>query len=368
MKKHLTVVGAGLFGCTIARLAAEELNYKVTIIEKRNHLGGNCFDYLDDGIYVHKFGSHIFHTNNEVIWNFLNRFSKFTTYKHKVLAVTKSGIFNFPLNYNTFIKFYPEISNPKELSELIDSFKEFKKPKNFREAAINSVGENIYKEFYEGYTRKQWGINPELLPASLFRRIPVHLNDNVSYFNDRFQGLPVHGYTNQMYSLLNHKNIDIQLGVDFQSYKFEYLGKTKTVYSGCLDELFEFEFGHLPWRTLNLQIEKLSKSNFQSAPVINYCDFDIPYTRVHEFKHFPNSSDKSPNTIILTEFPKAFEAGDIPMYPIENESSRAIYKKYKIKASKLKGFHFGGRLGSYKYFDMDMTIANAFKLINDISK
>lgn len=366
--KTVAVVGAGLFGCTIARLLAENSNYKVKVFEKRSHIAGNCYDYRQNGILIHKFGSHIFHTNNLKVWQFINRFSKFINYKHKASAVTSYGKFDFPLNFDTFQKYYPQLKTNEDLLSLLSSFRKYSKPSNFEEAALNSVGDLLYKEFYFGYTLKQWGVHPKELPASLFRRIPVHLGTSNFYFTDHFQGLPRNGYTDLMSKMLDHPNIEVNLNCDFLYIKSQFLNQTPVIYSGNLDHFFENKFGPLSWRTLNFEIEELNVDEFQGQPVVNYCEKDVPYTRVHEFKFFPNSESPKDKTIIMREYPKKFEVGDLPFYPIENDETRLLFKSYKSQAQNLNKFYFGGRLGSYKYFDMDMTIANAFKLEQELIK
>ncbi len=356
MAKNL-IVGAGLSGLTLARLLAEGGD-KVYLIDERSHVGGNVFDYNDDGILVHKYGSHIFHTNNEKVWKFLNRFAIFSPYMHKVKALVNGELVPVPFNINSLYKAFPNKIAQYCENRLLDKFKFGTKisildlKKEFGELA-----DFIYEHIFVHYTAKQWQCKPEELDKSVFERVPVSISNDDRYFQDRFQGIPFEGYAKLCERIADHPNITMALGV-----KFEY-GMEKSYnrlfYSGAIDEFFGYKFGELPYRSLDFKLLKLNCPQFQECAVVNYPN-NYDYTRISEFKHY--LPFKSSKTIIAYEYSKNWRKGDERYYPVPNDSTSLLYRKYENEASKCKNLYFIGRLGKYKYFNMDEVVAQSMEL------
>jgi len=357
------IIGSGLFGSVCAR-ELTNFGYKCLVIEKRNHIGGNCYTQKEEGINIHKYGAHIFHTSNEEVWNYINKYIKFNNYRHHVIANYRNELYSLPFNMFTFNKLF-KLNTPLEVLNKIESQKFFGIPKNLEEQAISLVGSEVYEKLIKGYTIKQWMIDPKELPAEIIKRLPVRFNFDNNYFYDKFQGIPENGYTEFFDKLLN--NIDVRLNVDYFNNRQELneIAK-KTIYSGPIDKFFNYKFGNLEYRPLKFIQETLDISNYQGCSVVNYTDIDIPYTRIIEHKHFENSI--SEKTIITKEYPIEWKKDSEPYYPINNKSNQEIYSKYLEETKNLKNVYFGGRLAEYKYYDMHQVIESALKLIKKITK
>ena len=360
MKYDYIIVGAGLFGS----VCAYELNKKgkkVLVIDKRNHIGGNIYTENVNNINVHKYGAHIFHTSNKDIWDYINQFAEFNNYINSPIANYKGEIYNLPFNMNTFNKIWKDVITPKDAIEHIEEEKFKGVPTNLEEQAISLVGKTIYEKLIKEYTEKQWGKDCKELPTFIIKRLPVRFTYNNNYFNDKYQGIPIGGYTNIIKKMLN--NIDVKLETDFLENKKEYLSKcTKIIYTGKIDEYYDYCFGELEYRSLKFEEELLLINNFQGNAVVNYTSHDKPYTRIIEHKHF-EGNDNNNWTIITKEYPQTYEKGKEAYYTINNDKNNNLYKKYENLAKVDKNVIFGGRLGTYKYYDMDKTIEEALKLI-----
>lgn len=364
---NIYVIGSGLFGSVLAERIASQLNLRVIVIEKRNHIGGNCFTFTDKdtGINCHKYGSHIFHTSNQEVIEYVSQFMKLNHYRHQVFTRHNGKIYQMPINLSTINKFFNKQLNPCEckifLSNLI-AHQKVSEPQNFEEQAISLIGSELYKAFIRGYTLKQWQRDPKDLPAYIIKRLPFRTNYCADYFLDYFQGIPTEGYTPFFQRLLNNPLIEVRLNTDFNSTSLELSKASLIIYTGSPDELFNYCFGKLEWRTLDFSWEVKNCSDFQGCAVLNEADEDIPYTRTHEFKHYHpenNKSFESGQTIICREFSREYEFGDIPYYPVDTITNRDRYSKYKHLAEGFNNLILGGRLGMYRYMDMDQTIASA---------
>ncbi len=376
------VAGAGIWGCTVARVLAEA-GRKVLVLEKRPVIGGNvrCETDAETGIEVHTYGSHIFHTHNDDVWKFVNRFITFNGYQHKVLARYNDKTYFLPLGLTLVNQFYGLNLTPPELKDFIAS--EVKKsgigiPSNFEEQAISFIGRDLYEAFIKGYTEKQWGTDPKNLDASIIRRLPVRTSYDTNYFSDMCQGIPLSGYNSLFERLLNHPNIALECSVDWVARQAEFPGDVPVFYSGAIDALFGFKFGALPWRSLRFETETLDVADFQGTSVMNYTSADVPYTRIHEFKHYhPEETDvmNCEKTVICREYPKTWEPSDEPYYAVDTLASRELFSQYQNALSSLRGpkgrsspVIVGGRLGKYKYFDMDQSVADALQTANEFLK
>ncbi|MBP3742504.1 MAG: UDP-galactopyranose mutase [Treponema sp.] len=359
-------VGAGLFSATIAH-AATKVGKKCLVLEKRSHIGGNIYTENESGINVHKYGAHIFHTDNKEVWDYVNKFAEFNRYTNCPVANYKGTLYNLPFNMNTFAKIWSDVITPEDAQNRIaEQASEMagKTPQNLEEQAISLVGRDIYERLIKGYTEKQWGRKCTELPASIIKRLPVRLTFDNNYFNDRYQGIPIGGYTQIIGKMLD--GCDIHLNTDFFDDKKKWLGMAdKIIYTGTIDKFFDYQFGELEYRSLRFETEILDKPNFQGNAVINYTDAETPYTRIIEHKHFEpenlNAMEK-PITIITREYPANWKQGDEPYYAVNDERNSALYAKYKELAGKQDKVIFGGRLGMYKYFDMDDTIIAAWEI------
>lgn len=364
----ILVVGAGLWGCTIARVLAEN-GRKVLVLEKRPVPGGNVRCEIDaaSGIEIHQYGAHIFHTHLDNVWDFVQRFISFNGYQHKVLARYDNKTFFLPLGLTLVNQFYGLNLSPEELPGFIK--KEAAKaalppgvePRNFEEQAIAFIGEPLYRAFIREYTQKQWGMDPINLDASIIKRLPVRANYDVNYYNDYRQGIPLSGYNSLFERMLTHPNIEVVCNVDWVERRLEFPQNIQTFYSGPIDRLFGFKFGPLPWRSLRFEQDRLPIADFQGTSVMNYTGADVPYTRILEFKHF-HPENKAVmvhgETIICREFSRTWHEGDEPYYPVNTKQSRELLALYNAEAAKIPNLVVGGRLGEYKYYDMDQAIGS----------
>jgi len=348
------IVGCGLFGITFARLATDD-GKSCLIIDKRNHIGGNCYTEKIEGINVHKYGAHIFHTSNSVIWNFVNKFADFNNYINSPKAVSKGKLYSLPFNMNTFYELWGT-QNPQHAKLIIESQKFNGTPTNLEEQALSLVGKDIYEILIKEYTEKQWGKTAKELPSFIIKRIPLRFTFDNNYFNDIYQGIPIGGYTLMMKKML--EGIEVKLDTDYFSNRDYFNSCAKdVVYTGCIDEFFDYEFGKLEYRSLRFEHQTLDQDNFQGVAVKNYCDSYFKYTRILEHKHFEKINvDK---TVITKEYPQKYQKDLIPYYPINNDTNQKIYKQYKEKSKVLTNTIFGGRLSEYKYIDMHITIESA---------
>ena len=365
MKKYdYLIVGAGLFGAVFAQ-EAKKAGKKCLVIDKRNHIAGNIYTKEVEGIQVHEYGAHIFHTSNKEVWNYVNQFAEFNRYTNSPVANYKGEIYNMPFNMNTFNKLWGVVT-PKEAQEKIEAQKReysVENPKNLEEQAINLVGPDVYTKLVKGYTEKQWGKRATELPAFIIKRLPVRFTYDNNYFNDNYQGIPMGGYTEMIAKML--EGTEVQLETNFLEQKEEYLGLAeKIVYTGMIDEYFDYCYGELEYRSLHFETEVLEEENYQGNAVVNYTEYEVPYTRIIEHKHFEYGTQ--PKTVITKEYPKTWAKGDEPYYPMNDEKNIELYEKYSQLAQKEGNVIFGGRLGQYKYYDMDDTVEAALKCVREV--
>ncbi len=371
MQFDVIVAGAGIWGCTAARVLADA-GRRVLVLERREAPGGNvrCETDPESGVEIHTYGSHIFHTHIDEVWDFVRRFAEFNGYQHKVLARHAGKTYFLPLGLALVNQFYGANLTPPELPAFIaqESAKGFSggTPSNFEEQAISFIGKPLYDAFIRGYTAKQWGTDPKNLPASIIKRLPVRVSYDVNYFPDYRQGIPLAGYNSIFERMLGHPNITVECGVDWLEWRKANpeadRDKIRVLYSGPIDELFGYKFGPLPWRSLSFERERLPIADFQGTSVVNYTDADVPFTRIHEFKHYhPENSElmARPATVICREYPKEWKPGDEPYYPVDTPESRELLARYQTEAALTPHVIVGGRLGGYKYFDMDKSMADA---------
>ena len=352
------IVGAGLYGASFARLATDG-GYRCLVIDRRAHVAGNVYTENVGGINVHKYGAHIFHTSDREVWDFANRFAEFNRYTNTVVANFKGEIYSMPFNMYTFNKMWGVITPEearKKLDEQIASVK-IDEPKNLEEQALSLIGPDIYNKLIKGYTEKQWGRKATELPAFIIKRLPVRLTYNNNYFNDSFQGIPVGGYTKWIENML--EGIEVRTGVDFLDNREELSALAdKIIYSGMIDEFYGYELGTLEYRSLRFETEYMPDvDDYQGNAVVNYTDAETPFTRIIEHKHFEFGTGKG--TAVTREYPAEWKKGDEPYYPLNNDRNNDLYRQYQELASKDGKVWFGGRLGKYKYYDMDDTIADA---------
>lgn len=359
------VVGAGLFGAVFAHEAALK-GKKVKVIEKRNHIAGNIYTREEEGIQVHQYGAHIFHTSDKEIWDYVNQFAEFNRYTNSPVANYKGEIYNLPFNMNTFNKLWGVVT-PAEAQAKIDEQRAVlngKTPENLEEQAISLVGTDIYEKLIKDYTEKQWGKPTTELPAFIIRRLPVRLTYDNNYFNDTYQGIPIGGYTQIVEQMLDHENIDVETNVDFFANKEKYMKDfPKIVFTGMIDEFFDYKLGELEYRSLRFENETLDMENYQGNAVVNYTDAETPYTRIIEHKHFEFGNQAK--TIITKEHSKTWEKGDEPYYPVNNDRNNHLYKSYKKLADEQGNVIFGGRLGHYRYYDMHQVIGAALQCVRN---
>ena len=376
MNTDLVVVGSGLFGLTVAERAARELGLKVTMIDRRPHLGGNAYSENEErtGIEVHRYGAHLFHTSNERVWEYVNRFTQFTNYVHRVYTRHQGEVYPMPINLGTINQFFRAAYSPGEARELIrEQAGELAgtDPQNLNDKGIQLIGRPLYEAFIKHYTGKQWQTDPKDLPASIISRLPVRYTYDNRYFNDTHEGLPVDGYTAWLERMADHPNIDVRLDTDFfddsqEFSKSNVVGQVPVVYTGPVDRYFDYAQGDLSWRTIDLEEEVLDIEDFQGTSVMNYPDADVPYTRIHEFRHFHPERDYTKDaTVIMREFSRFAEKGDEPYYPVNTSEDREKLLAYRDLAQGESSVLFGGRLGTYKYLDMHMAIGSALSMVDN---
>lgn len=357
MEYDFLIVGAGLFGSVFAH-QAKKAGKKCLVIDKRDHLGGNIYCENVDGVNVHKYGAHIFHTNDKEIWNFVNSFAEFNRYTNSPVATYEDKLYNLPFNMNTFYQLWGT-KTPEEAQKIIDEQVAqygFKKPKNLEEQALSLVGKDIYEKLIKGYTEKQWGCPATELPAFIIKRLPLRYTFDNNYFNDKYQGIPIGGYNKITEGLL--ENIETKTGVDYFKNKEELDSKAQhIVFTGKIDEYFNFQYGKLSYRSLEFKHQTLPMENYQGNAVVNYTSSEVPYTRIIEHKHFEFGTQK--NTVITKEYPLQGSTSNEPYYPINNKHNNELYLKYKQLAQETPEVIFGGRLAEYKYYDMHQVIGSA---------
>lgn len=372
----LVVVGSGLFGLTIAEQAATELGLKVALLDRRSHIGGNAYSEKEKqtGIEVHRYGAHLFHTSNERVWEYVNRFTDFTNYVHRVYTRHNGIVYPMPINLGTINQFFNAAYSPAEAKALIaEQAGELAgtDPQNLNDKGISLIGRPLYEAFIKHYTAKQWQTPPEELPASIISRLPVRYNYDNRYFNDKYEGLPVDGYAAWLERMAAHPNIEVHLNTDFFEPGHQYsrenvLGQIPVVYTGPVDRYFDYAEGDLSWRTIDLEEEVLPIEDFQGCSVMNYPDADVPFTRIHEFRHFHPERDYTKDaTVIMREFSRFANKGDEPYYPVNTAVDREKLLAYRDLAKGEDNVLFGGRLGTYKYLDMHMAIASALSMFDN---
>lgn len=366
MKKNL-VVGTGISGAVLANLIATELNEKVTVIDKRKNIAGNIFDYKDKtGITVHKYGPHIFHTNNKKVWDYLSKFTKWNYFFLKPNAIIEGNVCNIPFNINTLYQVFSQSQAQKFEEKLINTYGygtkvPILKLKENSDKDLNFLSSYIYEHMFKNYTIKQWGLKPEEIDPTVTARVPVYVSYDNRYFQDKYQGIPAKGYTKMIENILNHPNIELKLNIDYKNIKEKF---DRVFYSGAIDEYFGYKYGELPYRSLEFDIQTVDKEYYQKSAVTNYPN-NYDFTRITEHKYFLD--EISEKTIISIEYPKPFELGkNERYYPISNPSSQELYNKYKKEAENINGLYFIGRLGDYKYYNMDLAIEKIFELFGEL--
>lgn len=361
-KYDYILVGSGLFNAIFAR---ESIKYgkKCLVIEKRKHIGGNLYCDNIEGINIHKYGAHIFHTSNKLVWDYMNKLCEFNHYINSSLAKYKDEIYNLPLNMNTFYRLWG-LSTPQEVKDKIEEQRlKIDNPTNFEEQALSSVGKDVYEKLIKGYTEKQWGRNARLLPTFIIKRMPIRFTYDNNYFNNIYQGIPKGGF-NPIFEKC-FEGCDVYVDTDFFENKDIVKSGNKMIFSGMIDQYYDYCFGQLEYRSLHFEHEIMDTDNYQGNAVVNYTEKEIPYTRILEHKHFEFGSQ--PKTVITKEYPQKWEIGLEPYYPVNTNENQNKYIKYNSLASKEKNLYFGGRLGAYKYYDMDQTMEaalNLFKALN----
>ena len=370
MKYDYLIVGAGLFGAVFAQQAKSK-GKKVLVIEKRPNIGGNVYTEKIEGINVHKYGAHIFHTNKKEIWDYVNKFADFNNFINSPIANYHGDIYSLPFNMYTFNKMWG-VSYPEEAEKIIESQKAEKgisTPKNLEEQAISLVGIDIYEKLIKGYTEKQWGRPCNQLPSFIIKRLPVRFTYDNNYFNALYQGIPIGGYTRMVENMLD--GIEVRLNVDYLSNKKELdILAEKVIYTGSIDAYFDYQLGYLEYRSVRFETEVLDKSNFQGNAAVNYTDIETPWTRIIEHKWFEFGKDENgndlPKTVISREYSAEWKSGDEPYYPVNDEKNNSLYEKYKELSKNEDNVVFGGRLGEYKYYDMDAVIASALNISREL--
>ncbi len=351
------IVGSGLFGAVFAHEARKK-GKKCLVIDKRAHVGGNVYTEDIEGIAVHKYGAHIFHTSNKEVWEYVQQFAEFNRYTNSPVANFHGEIYSLPFNMYTFNKMWGVVMPEEARQKINEQVRESKidNPKNLEEQAISLVGKDIYEKLVKGYTEKQWGRRAAELPAFIIKRLPVRFTYDNNYFNDTYQGIPIGGYTGMIEKMLD--GIDVRLGVDFFENREALEAEAKkTVFTGMIDEYFNYSLGELEYRGLKFETELLDSKNYQGNAVVNYTDYETPYTRIIEHKHFEFGTQ--PKTVVTREYPQKWVRGEEPYYPMNDDKNNGLYEKYKALADKETNVIFGGRLGQYKYYDMDDVIAAA---------
>jgi UDP-galactopyranose mutase len=366
-KHRLVIAGAGFTGATIAYKVANDLALPVLVIDRRSHIGGNAYSHKDDetGIECHKYGSHLFHTSNEMVWKFITQFSAFNNYRHRVFSRHRGKTYTMPINLMTINWFFGRNLDPAEARSFIEqqaAAENISAPRNFEEKAISLIGRPLYEAFIKGYTAKQWETDPALLPAEIISRLPVRFSFNDFYFSDLYEGLPIDGYTAIFDKMLGHPMIQVINDSDYFDLRAQLDPGVLCIFTGPIDRYFEYKFGELGWRTLDFEMERLDQDDFQGASVVNYPDLDVPYTRIHEFRHLHPERRYGKKTIIAREYSRFAKRNDEPYYPIGRQDDKLRYNKYKKLAEAEPNVIFAGRLGTYRYLDMHQAIGAALNL------
>ncbi len=364
-KYDYLIVGAGFSGSTLARLLAEKLDKKILLIDKRNHIAGNAYDMLDNaGVLIHKYGPHIFHTQDKNVWDFLSLYTKWNYYQHWVLSFVDGMLVPIPININTINTLYGTHFNAFNIADFFNSIKvDIPNIQTSKDIVVSQVGEELYNKFFKNYTKKQWGVDPSELDKAVAGRIPIRHNFDNRYFSDKYQGIPKYGYTKLFENMLNHNNIEIKLNADFNSIK-NHINYNNLIYCGAIDEFYDYEFGKLPYRSLKFEFESFECEKYQNAPVINYPN-DYDFTRISEYKYF--TQQKHSFTTISKEYPSlATSKEEEKYYPIPRGDNFAIFKKYKEKSLQEKNTIFIGRLAEYKYYNMDNVVSQAIEIFDNI--
>ena len=372
MNADLVIAGSGFFGLTIAERCANKLGLRVVVVERRPHIGGNAYSEPEPetGIEIHRYGAHLFHTSNAQVWEYANRFTAFTGYQHRVFSIYKGRVYPLPINLATICEYFGAAMSPAEARALIAEQAaevEAGQAVNLEQKAVSLIGRPLYEAFIRGYTFKQWQTDPVDLPPEIITRLPVRYTFNNRYFSDTFEGLPADGYTAWLERMADHPKIEVRLGTDFSALRADAAGNVPVVYTGALDAYFGYAAGDLGWRTLDFELEVLATGDFQGTPVMNYADADVPFTRIHEFRHFHPERDWYPKdkTVIMREFSRFAGRGDEPYYPINTAADRERLLAYREMAAREPGVLFGGRLGTYKYLDMHMAIGSALTMFDN---
>ena len=371
----LIVVGSGFFGLTVAERTATQLDKRVLVLERRPHLGGNAYSEAEPetGIEVHRYGAHLFHTSNKRVWDYVNQFTEFTGYQHRVFAIHDGQAYQFPMGLGLISQFLGRYLTPAQAKAWVEEQAaevDAADVHNLEDKAISLIGRPLYEAFIRDYTAKQWQTDPKQLPAAVISRLPVRYTFNNRYFNDTYEGLPVDGYTAWLSKMADHPNIEVRLNVDFFDVRDELPAGTPIVYTGPIDRYFDYSQGWLGWRTVDLELEVLRDcGDFQGTPVMNYNDADVPFTRIHEFRHFhPERDYPKDKTVIVREYGRFAEKDDEPYYPINTPEDRAKLERYRELAAveaRERNVLFGGRLGTYKYLDMHMAIGSALSAFDN---
>ena len=365
VKYDYLIVGSGLYGA----ICAHELNKKgkkCLVVEKREHIGGNIYTEEIEGINVHRYGAHIFHTSDKAIWEYITKFAEFNNYVNSPVARYKNELYNLPFNMNTFTKLWNDVFTPNQAMKRIEEEKKeayVENPKNLEEQALNLVGKTIFEKLVKGYTEKQWGKKCDELPSFIIKRLPVRFTFDNNYFNDRYQGIPIGGYTKIIEKML--EGIDVKLNFDYFDHKDELDNiADKIIYTGPIDKYFGYCYGPLEYRSVRFETEILNEENYQGNAVVNYTEYDIPFTRIIEHKHF--EFGKQEKTVISKEYSSTWKLGDEPYYPVNDEKNSSLYAKYKELADSNDKVIFGGRLGQYKYFDMHIVVKEALNKVSEL--
>lgn len=374
----LVVVGAGLYGLTVAERCASQHGMNVLVVDRRPHIGGNAYSSVDPdtGIEVHEYGAHLFHTSHEGVWEYVNRFTSFTDYVHRVYTTHRGEVFPMPINLGTINQFFRSALSPDAARALVaEQASELggRAPQNLDEQGVSLVGRPLYDAFIRGYTAKQWQTDPRDLPASIISRLPVRYNYDNRYFNDTYEGLPTQGYTAWFERMVDHPRIEVRLGEDFLTppgpvTKSATVGQVPVVFTGAVDRYFDDAVGALSWRTLDFERDVVSTGDFQGTAVMNYADTDVPFTRILEFRHFhPERDYPTDRSVIVREFSRFAGRDDEPYYPVNATTDRERLSAYRELARAERGVHFGGRLGTYQYLDMHMAIASALTNVDQVA-
>lgn len=372
MPRLVVIVGAGIFGATLAERLAEEAHCPVTVIDKRSHTGGNCHSaiYPNTEVEYHTYGSHIFHTSREDVWAYISRFTEFNAYRHHVYTTCRNRVYSMPINLDTINSFYGFNLKPFEVPAFLE--KERKNapaiPRNLEEKAVSLIGRPLYEAFIKGYTQKQWEKNPTELSPDIITRLPVRHSYNNRYFADTWEGIPLDGYGRLFDRMLSHPLITVCLNTPYRAFRKTLPAEALVVYTGAIDEYFDYSLGRLEWRTLDFEYEIQTVEDYQGTSVMNYADADVPYTRIHEFKHFHPERASVEHTLICREYSRFAKEGDEPFYPVNTPANVALYEQYRELARREPHVVFGGRLGAYRYLDMDATIEAALQCYAELKE